>query len=64
MATLTATPKTRTTRAKSKTRSNAPVRREPVTSMDRALEDIRMGRVYGPFDTVEEAMASMLADDD
>jgi hypothetical protein len=31
-------------------------------SLIQAIEDSRNGNVFGPFDTVEEAMASMLED--
>jgi len=33
-------------------------------SLDQAMRDIEEGRVYGPYATVDEAMAAMLEDDD
>ena len=33
-------------------------------SLEQAIRDVEEGRVYGPYSTVDEAMAAMLEDDD
>jgi len=37
---------------------------EPLPSLERALRDVEEGRVYGPYKTAQEAVASMLDDGD
>jgi len=38
--------------------------RLPSSSLEQAMRDIEEGRVYGPYKTVDEAMAAMLEDDE